>query len=104
MTTEHVWLALGSPTGTDLVWMVVGFIGQLLFFGRFFVQWLASERKKSSVVPRQFWYFSVAGGLVLLAYAIHRRDPVISVGQATGLFVYARNLYFIHKAPATAHG
>ena len=55
MTTEQVWLALGSPTGTDLIWMVVGFIGQLLFFGRFFVQWLASERKKSSVVPRQFW-------------------------------------------------
>ena len=103
MTTEYVWLALGAPTRTELVWMVVGFIGQALFFGRFFVQWLASERKKSSVVPPQFWYFSVAGGLVLLAYAIHRRDPVITVGQATGLFIYARNLYFIHRrTPATA--
>ena len=102
MTAESVWLALGSPT--ELTWMLVGFIGQAFFFGRFFVQWLASERKKTSVVPTQFWYLSVAGGLVLLAYAIHRRDPVITVGQATGLFVYARNLYFIHRrTPATAH-
>ena len=104
MTTEQVWLALGSPTRADLVWMIIGFCGQMLFFGRFFVQWLASERKKTSVVPTQFWYFSLAGGIVLLAYALHRRDPVISVGQAAGLFVYARNLYFIHKAPAAAHG
>ena len=100
MTTEHVWAALGSPTKTDLVWMAIGFCGQALFFGRFLVQWLASERKRESVVPVPFWYLSIAGGMVLLAYAIHRRDIVISVGQATGLFVYARNLYFIHKRPA----
>ena len=104
MTTEHVWLALGSPSRTELIWMMIGFIGQAFFFGRFFVQWLASERQKTSVVPTQFWYFSVVGGLVLLAYAIHRRDPVISLGQATGLFVYARNLYFIHRRPVHAHG
>ena len=57
-----------------------------------------------AVAPLSLVQAVIAGGLVLLAYAIHRRDPVISVGQATGLFVYARNLYFIHKAPATAHG
>ena len=96
MSTEQVWLALGSPTRADLVWMAIGFCGQALFFGRFFVQWLASERKRESVVPLPFWYFSIAGGIVLLAYAIHRRDIVISVGQGAGLVVYARNLYFIH--------
>jgi lipid-A-disaccharide synthase-like uncharacterized protein len=92
MTTEHVWLS-------------VGLVGQALFSARFLVQWIASERKKQSVVPRQFWYFSVGGGLTLLAYAVYRRDPVFIIGQAAGLFVYARNLYFIHhQDPATAHG
>ena len=84
MTTEHVWLA-------------IGLLGQALFSARFLVQWIASERKKESVVPTQFWYFSVGGGLTLLLYAIYRRDPVFIIGQGEGLFVYARNLYFIHK-------
>ena len=92
MTTEHVWLSLGL-------------LGQLCFSARFLVQWIASERRRQSVIPREFWYFSVGGGLVLLIYAIHRLDPVFILGQATGLFVYARNLYFIHKRPAhAAHG
>ena len=83
------------------LWLAIGFAGQALFFGRFFVQWIASERKKSSVVPTAFWYFSIGGGLVLLAYAIYRRDPVIIAGQATGVLIYLRNLYFIHgKKPA----
>ena len=79
------------------VWIVIGFIGQALFFGRFFVQWIASERRKQSVVPRSFWYLSLAGGAVLLSYAIHRRDPVFIVGQATGFLIYTRNLWFIHR-------
>ena len=79
------------------VWIVIGFIGQALFFGRFFVQWIASERRKQSVIPRSFWYLSLAGGSVLLAYAIHRRDPVFILGQATGFFIYTRNLWFIHR-------
>lgn len=83
-----------------LIWLLIGFLGQGLFFGRFFVQWIASERKKTSVIPTAFWYFSIAGGLVLLIYAIYKRDPVFIVGQATGLFIYARNLMFIHKKPA----
>jgi lipid-A-disaccharide synthase-like uncharacterized protein len=79
------------------VWLVIGFIGQALFFGRFFVQWLASERRRQSVVPRSFWYLSLAGGAVLLSYAIHRRDPVFILGQATGFLIYTRNLWFIHR-------
>jgi lipid-A-disaccharide synthase-like uncharacterized protein len=77
------------------IWLVIGFLGQALFFGRFFVQWIASERRKQSVIPRAFWYLSLAGGSVLLAYAIHQRDPVFIVGQATGFFIYSRNLWFI---------
>ncbi len=78
-------------------WLVIGFIGQALFSARFLVQWLSSEKIKKSVIPKAFWYFSVAGGATLLAYAIHRRDPVFIVGQAAGLFIYARNLQFIWR-------
>ncbi len=78
-------------------WLAVGFLGQALFSARFIVQWLSSERMKRSVIPKAFWYFSVAGGATLLAYAIHREDPVFIVGQATGLFIYARNLQFLWR-------
>ena len=86
----------------DMSWIMVGFIGQMMFSGRFLVQWVASERLKRSVVPRAFWYFSVGGGLTLLAYAIHRRDPVFIVGQLAGLFVYFRNLQLIWQQTRSA--
>jgi lipid-A-disaccharide synthase-like uncharacterized protein len=81
----------------NTVWLAIGFIGQSLFSGRFLVQWLTSERAGRSVIPLAFWYFSVAGGVTLLAYAIWRQDPVFIVGQAGGLVIYARNLYFIWR-------
>jgi lipid-A-disaccharide synthase-like uncharacterized protein len=77
-------------------WLWVGFAGQGLFFSRFLVQWLASEKRRESVIPKAFWVFSIAGGLILLSYAIHRRDPVFIAGQLAGVFVYARNLWFIY--------
>jgi lipid-A-disaccharide synthase-like uncharacterized protein len=77
------------------IWLGIGFLGQGLFSARFIVQWLHSEKQKKSVIPVAFWYFSIAGGTTLLAYAIHIKDPVIILGQATGLFVYLRNLYFV---------
>lgn len=79
-------------------WIVVGLIGQALFSSRFLLQWLASERARRSVVPAAFWYFSLAGSTVLLAYAIHRADPVFIVGQASGFGIYLRNLYLIRLA------
>ena len=87
---------------TDHVWLGIGLLGQALFSARFLVQWIASERRQQSVVPSQFWYFSIGGGLSLLIYAIHRLDPVFILGQAAGLCVYARNLYFIHRRAARA--
>jgi lipid-A-disaccharide synthase-like uncharacterized protein len=75
--------------------VAVGFFGQAMFSMRFLIQWISSEKRRKSVIPIAFWYFSVAGGATLLAYAIHRLDPVFIVGQAAGLLVYARNLYFI---------
>jgi lipid-A-disaccharide synthase-like uncharacterized protein len=77
------------------IWLVIGFIGQALFSARFIVQWIKSEKEKKSVFPVAFWYFSIAGGVTLLSYAIYREDPVFIVGQLTGLLIYFRNLYFI---------
>jgi lipid-A-disaccharide synthase-like uncharacterized protein len=84
-------------------WLVLGFVGQAMFAGRFLVQWIASERKRASVVPVAFWWLSLAGGGTLLAYAVHRRDPVFIVGQAVGLFVYGRNLSFL-RGSGTSDG
>jgi lipid-A-disaccharide synthase-like uncharacterized protein len=87
---------------TEQMWLGIGLLGQAFFSARFLVQWIASERRRKSVVPNQFWYFSVGGGIIMLGYAIYRRDPVFILGQAAGLFVYARNLYLIHRTPAPA--
>ncbi len=76
-------------------WLAVGFTGQALFSARFLIQWLQSERLRRSVIPTAFWYFSLGGGLVLLTYAVHRQDPVFIVGQAAGVFIYARNLHLV---------
>jgi lipid-A-disaccharide synthase-like uncharacterized protein len=78
-------------------WVILGFVAQLMFTGRFLVQWIASEKEGRSVIPIAFWFFSIAGGLLLLAYAIYRRDPVFILGQAFGVFVYVRNLYLIMR-------
>lgn len=91
-------------TKEQTVWMVLGFVAQGLFSARFLVQWIASERRRKSVVPHAFWYFSVVGGALLLAYAIHRKDPVFIVGQAAGLIVYLRNLQLLRAKPAAGAG
>lgn len=79
------------------IWLVIGFTGQALFSMRFLIQWIKSEREKRSTIPLAFWYFSLAGGLSLLIYAIHRKDPVFILGQGTGIFIYTRNLYLIFR-------
>ena len=78
-------------------WLVIGFVGQALFSARFLVQWVYSERRKRSVVPVAFWYFSLAGGATLFSYAVHIGDPVFILGQSMGVLIYTRNLYFIHR-------
>jgi lipid-A-disaccharide synthase-like uncharacterized protein len=76
-------------------WLAVGFLGQAMFSARFVVQWVASERRKTSVIPVAFWWLSIAGGVGLLSYALHRGDPVFIAGQAAGLVVYGRNLVLL---------
>ncbi len=82
-------------TSIERIWLAVGLGGQAIFFTRFLVQWIVSERQKRSVIPMAFWYLSLGGGLILLAYAIHRRDPVFILGQSAGALIYLRNIYFV---------
>ena len=84
---------LDQPWG----WLAIGFAGQALFSARFLVQWVYSERRKRSLIPIAFWYFSLAGGATLFAYALHIGDPVFILGQSMGVLIYTRNLYFIHR-------
>ena len=78
-------------------WVIVGFVGQIAFFMRFFVQWIVSEKKKKSVIPKAFWYFSLLGASLLLTYAVIRRDPVFILGQSFGFVVYTRNLILLKR-------
>ena len=83
-------------------WAGVGLVGQALFTARFFVQWVASERRKESVVPVAFWYFSLLGGTISFIYAIAIGSLPFSLGQGCGLLIYLRNLHLIRKKAASA--
>jgi lipid-A-disaccharide synthase-like uncharacterized protein len=77
-------------------WNILGIVAQAMFASRFIIQWVVSEMQRRSVVPLAFWYFSLAGGMLLLIYAIHREEPVFAAGQLPGLFIYSRNLRLIY--------
>ena len=81
----------------ELIFLIIGFLGQGLFASRFIVQWIYSEKEGKSTIPVVFWYLSIMGGIGLLIYAISRKDPVIIMGQAFGIFIYTRNLYLIYN-------
>ncbi|KTD48813.1 lipid-A-disaccharide synthase [Legionella rubrilucens] len=80
-----------------MLWLIIGLIGQGIFSARFIVQWLVSEKEKRSVIPVAFWHLSLLGGVTLLFYAIYKQDPVFILGQSTGVFIYARNLFLIYR-------
>lgn len=82
---------------TASYWLVVGFIGQALFGMRFLIQWIISEKRGESIIPLPFWYFSIAGSIILLSYAIHKQDPVFILGQSLGSIIYIRNLILISR-------
>ncbi|NQT52037.1 lipid-A-disaccharide synthase N-terminal domain-containing protein [bacterium] len=102
LATARAGLKQATRRVNPWFWIILGFAAQVLFTGRFVVQWIASERQKRSVVPVSFWYLSIAGSLLLLTYAIWRQDPVFILGQAFGSLIYVRNLSFIHRKPAAA--
>ena len=81
----------------EIIFLIIGFVGQGLFASRFIFQWIYSEKKGESYIPVIFWYLSIFGGIGLLTYAIFRQDPVIIVGQLFGIFIYLRNLVLIYR-------
>jgi lipid-A-disaccharide synthase-like uncharacterized protein len=99
---------ISTPLG--IAWVTIGLIGQFMFTGRMLVQWITSERARRSVVPTMFWWMSLAGATMLLAYFVWRRDMVGILGQSTGWLIYTRNLWLIYSrraatvADATATG
>ncbi len=88
---------LNNLSKIEIIFLVIGFVGQGLFASRFIYQWIYSEKHKQSLVPVGFWYLSIFGGLGLLIYAIFRMDPVIITGQVFGILIYTRNLVLIYK-------
>ncbi|MFA6040599.1 MAG: lipid-A-disaccharide synthase N-terminal domain-containing protein [Methylophilus sp.] len=95
---------LKHMTAGDFTWLCIGLVGQALFMMRFIVQWIHSERHQQSIIPVSFWYFSLIGGITVLAYGFHKAEPVIILGQLPGTIVYARNLMLIsrHKKKSNA--
>ena len=84
-------------TTNEMIWLGIGFFGQSLFFSRWLIQWFVSEKKAESSIPISFWYMSLGGSVIVLAYAIYRRDPVFIAGQSVGAVVYLRNLMLIYR-------
>jgi lipid-A-disaccharide synthase-like uncharacterized protein len=90
--TQNYFNAMSGP---DFTWLLVGLLGQVLFMMRFIVQWVHSERHQKSLIPISFWYFSLLGSVIVLAYGLHKTELVIIVGQLPGTLVYVRNLMLI---------
>tara|TARA_Y200000002_G_scaffold79229_1_gene62391 strand:+ start:897 stop:1190 length:294 start_codon:yes stop_codon:yes gene_type:complete len=88
---------ISELTNIEIIFLIIGFFGQALFASRFIFQWIFSEKKGESVIPIQFWYLSIFGGIFLLTYAIFRKDPVIITGQLFGIIIYIRNLVLIYR-------
>lgn len=84
-------------------WIALGLFAQFLFFLRFFVQWIASEKKGESIIPISFWYLSIGGSLLLLIYSIYRKDIVFILGQSVGSLIYLRNLTLIYRKAKPAN-
>lgn len=87
---------------THSIWVITGLVGQSLFGVRFLVQWLYSERAGKSVVPPLFWYLSIAGGVLVLAYAIQRREIVFILGEVVTLLIFLRNMQLLYRHPRRA--
>ena len=90
-------LGLNNLSFSEFLWVSFGTLGQLIFFCRWIVQWLSSEKKQSSVIPVAFWWCSLVGGLITLIYAKHIESFPFMLAQAVGLIVYSRNLILIYK-------
>lgn len=102
-----VWLLINWQSSTERLFenenipvklLLWGSAGQVIFTLRFIYQWLYSRKRAASLLPAGFWIISIAGASIILSYALFRRDPVLIIGQGTGIFVYSRNLFILKKS------
>ncbi|MBN2711622.1 MAG: lipid-A-disaccharide synthase N-terminal domain-containing protein [Planctomycetes bacterium] len=84
------------------IFLIIGFLGQIGFTCRFLVQWIASEKARESIIPESFWWLSIVGSILLLIYSISILAWPIILGQTPNVFIYSRNLYFIHMKKKNA--
>ena len=91
-------IGLNNLTLQEFVWVAFGTLGQLVFFSRWIIQWLSSEKNKSSVIPVAFWWCSLLGGIITLIYAKHIESFPFMLAQGIGIIVYSRNLILIYKS------
>ena len=91
-------LGLKNLNFTELIWVFFGTLGQLIFFSRWIIQWLSSEKLKSSVIPVAFWWCSLLGGIITIIYAHHIGSFPFMLAQAVGIIVYTRNLFLIYRS------
>ena len=91
-------VGLNNLTLQEFVWVAFGTLGQLVFFSRWIIQWLSSEKNKSSVIPVAFWWCSLLGGIITLIYAKHIESFPFMLAQGIGIIVYSRNLILIYRS------
>ena len=94
-------LGLSNLDYNEFIWVAFGTLGQVIFFSRWVIQWLSSEKKQSSVIPVAFWWCSFLGGIITLIYAIHIRSFPFVLAQGIGIIVYSRNLFLIYRKQQT---
>tara|TARA_B100000989_G_C19530952_1_gene469817 strand:+ start:807 stop:1103 length:297 start_codon:yes stop_codon:yes gene_type:complete len=97
MNTLLNLLGLNNLTFNEIIWVGFGTLGQLVFFSRWIIQWLSSEKTKSSIIPVAFWWCSLFGGIITLIYANHIGSFPFMLAQAIGIIVYSRNLFLIYR-------
>lgn len=90
-------LSLNNLSLNEFLWVLFGTLGQLVFFSRWIIQWISSEKKQSSIIPVAFWWCSLIGGVITLIYAKHIGSFPFMLAQGIGLIVYSRNLILIYK-------
>jgi lipid-A-disaccharide synthase-like uncharacterized protein len=94
---QFIKSAITEQIVKDPVWATTALVGQAIFGGRFVLQWLVSEYKKRSYVPTAFWFLSLAGSLILLAYSIHIKNPIFMLSFSLNTLIYLRNLHLIYR-------
>lgn len=94
---EFLKSAIREEIIKDPIWATIALVGQVIFGGRFILQWIVSEYKKRSHVPVAFWFMSLAGSVILLAYSVHEKNPIFMLGFSLNMLIYLRNLHLIYN-------